>query len=100
MKEVIYESEIAGDGSGRCSLCTSATHDPGQTKGDAAEWIRALRLGLQPVPGWHPPVQFEFRDSSGSTGGRCHRRPGAGTLAHVTATDSDRSAARAYEYRN
>src|SRR5260370_19691766 len=37
MKEVIYESENAGDSSGRCSLCTGAAHDPGQTKGDAAE---------------------------------------------------------------
>ena len=40
MKEVIYESANARDSSGRCSLCTGATHDQGQTKGIAAEWIR------------------------------------------------------------
>src|SRR5260370_2722585 len=98
MKEVIYESANAGGSSGRCSA--DAAHNGGQTKGVAAEWTRAFRLGLQSVPAWHPPVRFRFRDSSGSTRGGGHRRPGACTLARVTAPDSDRPASPAYEYGN
>jgi hypothetical protein len=69
-------------------------------RGVAAEWAGALRIGLQPVPAWHPPVRFGFRDSSCSTRGGRHRRPSACTLAHVTAPDSGRSASGAYEYRD
>src|SRR5260370_14679235 len=56
--------------------------------------------GLQPVPAWHPPLQFEFRDSSGSTGGGFHRKPSACTVARLRATHSNRSAASPSEYRN
>src|SRR5260370_26608803 len=69
------------------------------TKGMGARGPR-LRLGLQPVPAWHPPSRFEFRDSSGSTGGRFRREPSDHTVAQLEAADSDRSAAGPAEYRN
>src|SRR5216683_755751 len=66
----------------------------------ADQSTRPIGAGLQPVPAWYPPFQFEFRDSSGDTRGGYHRRSRTRTVARPKAPDFDRSAANPCEYRN
>src|SRR5713101_5611976 len=54
----------------------------------AAQSTRSIRAGLQPVPGWHPPFQLEFRDISGDTRDGCRRKSRACAVARLTAPDS------------
>src|SRR5438445_13816442 len=95
----IYESPNANSYIGRCTLCNGGMCVVGRTKSVGTERGRTCIAGLQPISAWDCPVQYKFRASQGSSGGRLHRTSSARTVAQRKTPHYNRTTANPCQLR-